>query len=330
MQISISNVILLLLLLLNGCGGGGGGSSSSSTTTTPTVFASGNSMAYLRHLAFDGNYLYVVDSNTVATSTSPISYAHLRQFSATSSGSAATTFENSSTNLKNIFSVVKFNSDLLMTATVVGGSSGVIKVSLSGSTYLFTDKVVLSNSLYGLAVDSTNNRLFVADQSGPSILIYDQYYVACGSTNTNCTLSSPISGPWTRPTGLAYNGNYGGTGYIYVTDYSGGTAGLYKINASTLAVTSISSSLFKNPNGVAINTSTGDVYVVNTGTGDTDSTILKITSAGVVSTFLDGSVTSNMLCKPIGAAISGSYLYVTNGICTTNITYASSVIKINL
>ena len=332
MRISISTVFLLFFLLLNGCGGGGGGSSSSSTTTTPTVFASGNSMAYLRHLTFDGNYLYVVDSNTVDTSTSPISYAHLRQFSATTSGSTATTFENTSTNLKNIFSVVKFNSDLLMTATVVvSGSSGVIKVSLSGSTYSFTDKVVLpTNSLYGLAVDSTNNRLFVADQSGPSILIYDQYYVACGSTNTNCTISSPISGPWTRPTGLAYNGNYGGTGYIYVTDYSGGSAGLYKINASTLAVTSISSSLFKNPNGIAINTSTGDVYVVNTGTGDADSTILKITAAGVVSTFLDGSITSNMLCKPIGAAISESYLYVTNGSCTTNFTYASSVIKINL
>jgi hypothetical protein len=57
---------------------------------------------------------------------------------------------------------------------------------------------------------------------------------------------------------------------------------------------------------------------------------LKITDAGVVSTFLDGSITSNMLCKPIGAAISGSYLYITNGICTTNSTYASSVIKISL
>ena len=330
MRISISTVFSLFFLLLNGCGGGGGGSSSSSTTTTPTVFASGNSMAYLRHLTFDGNYLYVVDSNTVDTSASPISYAHLRQFSATTSGSTATTFENTSTDLKDIFSVVKFNSDLLMTATVVVGRPGVIKVSLSGLTYSFTTKVDLSNSLYGLAVDSTNNRLFVANQSGPSILIYDQYYVACGSTNTNCTISSPISGPWTRPTGLAYNGNYGGTGYIYVTDYSGGSAGLYKINASTLAVTSISSSLFKNPNGIAINTSTGDVYVVNTGTGDADSSILKITDAGVVSTLLDGSITSNMLCKPIGAAISGSYLYITNGICTTNSTYASSVIKISL
>jgi DNA-binding beta-propeller fold protein YncE len=328
MRISISTVLLLFFLLMNGCGGGGGGSSSSSTSTTPTVFASGNSMAYLRHLTFDGNYLYVVDSNTVDTSAS--SYAHLRQFSATTSGSTATTFENTSEDLKDIFSVVKFNSDLLMTANVVIGSPGVIKVSLNGSTYSFTTKVNLSASLYGLAVDSTNNRLFVTNQSGPSILIYDQYYVACGSTNTNCTISSPISGPWTRPTGLAYNGNYGGTGYIYVTDYSGGSAGLYKINASTLAVTSISSSLFKNPNGIAVNTSTGDVYVVNTGTGDADSSILKITDAGVVSTFLDGSITSNMLCKPIGAAISGSYLYITNGICTTNWTYASSVIKISL
>ena len=105
---------------------------------------------------------------------------------------------------------------------------------------------------------------------------------------------------------------------------------LYKINTSTLVVSSITSPLFNYPNGIAINTSSGDVYVVNTGSGDTDSSILKITSDGTVSTFLDGSVTSNMLCKPIGAAISGSYLYVTNGVCTTNSTYASSVIKISL
>lgn len=324
MRISISSVIWLLVLLLNGCGGGGGGTSSSSTSTTPTVFASGNSMAYLRHLAFDGtNYLYVVDSNTLSTSTSPISYGHLRQFSGTTSGSSATTFENTATDLKNIFSVAKFNTDLLVTGETTSGSQGVIKVSLSGSNYVYTPKIsVINISLYGLAVDTVNSHLFVVNQSAKTILIHDSSYSAIAA--------SPISAGWTEPTGLAYNGNYGGVGYIYVTDYRGGSSGLYKINTSSFAVSVISSSLFNYPNGVAVNTSTGDVYVVNTGSSDTDSSILKITSAGAVSTFLDGSVTSNMLCKPIGAAISGNYLYVTNGICTTNSAYSSSVIKINL
>ena len=331
MRISIFAIIFISVLLVSGCGGGGGASSTSSSTTSITVFASGNSMAYLRHLAFDGDYMYVVDSNTLDTPTSPISYAHLRQFSATTTGSTATTFENTSINLKNVFSVTKFNSNLLVTGTVVGGSQGVIELSKTGSTYAFTPQIVLTNiSLYGLAVDTTNSRLFIANQSGPTILIYDKYYAVCSSVNLTCNLASPISGSWIQPTGLAYNGNYSGTGYIYVTDYSGGTAGLYKINASTLAVSVITSSLFNYPNGVAVNTDTGDVYVVNTGTGDTDSSILKVTSDGVVSTFLDGSVTSNMLCKPIGAAISGSYLYITNGTCTFNSTYASSVIKISL
>jgi DNA-binding beta-propeller fold protein YncE len=324
MRISISTVFFILVLLLSGCGGGGGGTSSSSTTTTPTVFASGNSMAYLRHLAFDGtNYLYVVDSNTLSTSTSPISYGHLRQFSATTSGSTAITFENTTADLKNIFSVIKFNNDLLVSGETTNGSQGVIKITLSSGTYTYTPKIsVINLSLYGLAADTVNSRLFVVNQSAKTILIHDSGYSAISA--------SPISGGWTEPTGLAYNGNYGGVGYIYVTDYRGGSSGLYKINTSSFAVSVISSSLFNYPNGVAVNTSTGDVYVVNTGSGDTDSSILKITAAGLVTTFLAGSVTSNMLCKPIGAAISGSYLYVTNGICTTNSAYASSVIKINL
>ena len=95
MRISISTVSLVLVLLLHGCGGGGGGTSSSSTTTTsPSIFTTGKTMAYLRHLIFDGSYLYVVDSESLNT---PSSYGHLRQFGATS-GSFVTTYENATTN----------------------------------------------------------------------------------------------------------------------------------------------------------------------------------------------------------------------------------------
>ena len=273
-------------------------------------------MAYLRHLLLDGSYLYVVDSESLNT---PSSYGHLRQFGATS-GSFVTTYENATTNFEDIYSVVKFNGDLLVTASYVIPPSGtdmqgILKISAASGVYTYSNPYPSSNSLYGLAADS--NYLYIADQSAAAIIICTTAY--------SCT--SSITSTWVKPTGLAYDGS----SYIYVTDYSPSiTKGLYKINTSSRAVTSVSSSLFNQPNGVAVNSSTGDVYVVNTGTGDTDSSILKITSAGVVSTFLDGSVTSNMLCKPIGAAISGSYLYITNGICTTNSTYASSVIKISL
>jgi DNA-binding beta-propeller fold protein YncE len=294
------------------------------------VFASGNSMAYLRHLAFDGSYLYVVDSNTSATSLAPVSYGHLRQISSTS-GSLVTTFEPPSTYLKDVFSFAKFNGSYLVTATIVGGSTGVTEIN--SSTYAFTTKAVLS-SPYGLAVDPSNDparaQLFAANQSANTVVVYDTSYAIlksiCNSTTNLTCASSTANADWVFPTGLAYDGS----AYIYVTSFSGRDKGLYKIKTSDYSVTSISSSLFNNPNGVAVNTTTGDVYVVNTGSGDTDSSILKITSNGTVSTFLDGSVTSNMLCKPIGAAISDSYLFITNGVCTTNSTYASSVIKISL
>jgi DNA-binding beta-propeller fold protein YncE len=326
MRISISIVFLMLGLLLSGCGGGGGSGSTSTTSTSPTVFASGNSMAYLRHLAFDGSYLYVVDSNTSATSTSPVSYGHLRQIGATS-GSLVTTFEPTSTYLKDVFSFAKFNGSYLVTATIVGGNTGITEIN--SSTYAFTNKAVLSGP-YGLAVDTGNTRLYAANQSANTVVVYDTSYTIlksiCNTSTYSSCVSSTSNADWVYPTGLAYDGST----YIYVTSFSGGTKGLYKISTSDYTVTSISSSLFNNPNGVAVYTSTGDIYVVNTGSGDTDSSILKVTSAGVVSTFLDGSVTSNMLCKPIGAAISGSYLYITNGTCTFNSTYASSVIKISL
>jgi hypothetical protein len=327
MRNSFGLFVLGLALLINGCGGGGGGSgSSSSTSTSPTVFASGNSMAYLRQLAFDGSYLYVVDSNTSATSLAPVSYGHLRQISATS-GSLVTTFEPPSTYLKDVFSFAKFNGSYLVTATIVGGSTGVTEIN--SSTYAFTNKAVLS-SPYGLAVDTGYTHLFAANQSANTVVVYDTSYTIlksiCNTTTNGACASSTANADWVFPTGLAYDG----LAYIYVTSFSGGNKGLYKIKTSDYSVTSISSTLFNNPNGVAVYTTTGDVYVVNTGSGDTDSSILKITSDGTVSTFLDGSVTSNMLCKPIGAAISGSYLYVTNGVCTTNSTYASSVIKISL
>lgn len=328
MRNSIGFIVLVWALLLHGCGGGGGGSSSSSSTSTsPSVFASGNSMAYLRHLAFDGSYLYVVDSNTSATSSvAPVSYGHLRQINATS-GSLVTTFEPPSTYLKDVFSFAKFNGSYLVTATIVGGNTGITEIN--SSTYAFTNKAVLSGP-YGLAVDTGNTHLFAANQSANTVVVYDTSYAVlksiCNTTTNGACASSTSNADWVFPTGLAYDGS----AYIYVTSFSGGVKGLYKIKTSDYSVTSISSSLFNNPNGVAVYATTGDVYVVNTGTGDTDSSILKVTSTGVVSTFLDGSVTSNMLCKPIGAAISGSYLYITNGICTTNSTYASSVIKINL
>ena len=317
MRNSFGLFVLGLALLINGCGGGGGGSSSSgSTTTSPSIFTTGKTMAYLRHLLFDGSYLYVVDSESLNT---PNTYGHLRQFSSTT-GSFVTTYENSSTNFEDVYSVTKFNSDLLISGSYVSGggtiAQGVIKITNNSGNYSYTTFYSSSDSLYGLVADA--NYLYVANQSTNSIVV-------CNAANS-CGTS--ITGTWVRPTGLAYDGS----SYIYVTDYSPtSNKGLYKIKISDQSVTSVSSSLFNKPNGVAVYSSTGDVYVVNTGTSDTDSSVLKISSNGAtISTFLDGSLTSSMLCKPVGAAISGNYLYISNGTCSANSAYANAVIKISL
>jgi len=132
-----------------------------------------------------------------------------------------------------------------------------------------------------------------------------------------------------RETGLAYDS----AGYIYVTTNTGGSDGVYRISTSsfTSSLFASSATLFKNPIGIAVRSSPKEIYVINKGTTDTNSNVLKISSDGVTITkFLDGADASSMLCAPIGAAINGNILYISNGTCTANSTYAKSVIKVTL
>ena len=132
-----------------------------------------------------------------------------------------------------------------------------------------------------------------------------------------------------NPQGLAYDN----AGYIYVTTNTGGSDGVYRISTSTFTSSLFASSgtLFKNPIGIAVRSSPKEIYVINKGTTDTNSNVLKISSDGATITkFLDGADASSMLCAPIGAAINGNILYISNGTCTANSTYAKSVIKVTL
>jgi DNA-binding beta-propeller fold protein YncE len=140
------------------------------------------------------------------------------------------------------------------------------------------------------------------------------------------------------PSGIAFDSTLG---YMYVTRQSATSAGVYKISTSSYAastfVSSSFGSIFNNPTGIAVRSAYKEVYVANTGTtaGDTDSSILKITydssgNATAVTTFLSGTSASSMLCGPVGLAINGTTLYISNGTCTTNSTYAKSVIKVTL
>ena len=329
MRANLSKFFLFwTLLFLSGCGGGGGGSSSSSSTYTasPSVFINSStisnvvSLGYLRQMFFDGTYLYVVNS-TDADQTS-------------SSGGKIYKFDTSGayissigTSIKWPFSVSVFNSNVFTVATdTVGGNSGLI--NLTSST---TPVVTALSSPYGVGIDSTNSRVFISDVGSGT---YADGVVIYNVGSYTSVVASVTVG--SKPSGLAYESSLG---YMFVTRYSGGTAGVWKISTASPYTASAfaTSSLFNNPIGIAVRSTYKEVYVANTGTtaGDTDSSILKITydssgNATAVTTFLSGTSTSSMLCGPVGLAINSNVLYISNGTCTTNSAYAKSVIKVTL
>ena len=319
------------LLFLSGCGGGGGSSSSSSTyTASPSVFINSStisnvvSLGYLRQMFFDGTYLYVVNSDSSDYSGT---IGNVYQFN--TSGAYVSTISSS---MKWPYAVSVYNSNVFVTGKSTVGSLGIGLINLTSST---TPVVTGLPSVYGVGVDSTNGYIYISDVGSNltnNIVIYD--------IKTTGTPASPTSigsvNVTSSPSGFAYDSSLG---YMFVTRYSGGTAGVWKISTASPYTASAfaTSSLFNNPIGIAVRSTYKEVYVANTGTtaGDTDSSILKITydssgNATAVTTFLSGTSTSSMLCGPVGLAINGNVLYISNGTCTTNSAYAKSVIKVTL
>ena len=318
------------LLLLSGCGGGGGGTASSSGTytATPSVFINGSvissidptmSLGFVRQMAFANGYLYIVDSD--ASDFGTVGHV-IKVNSAGTTASYVIAPDGSATSMKWVYAVaISANGSVLTTGTNVGGTTGVINLSLRKNPV-----ITAPNTSYGLAIDG--NTLYISDTGGTNntVVRYDI---------TNPTLPSLITIPTSfvtvanSPQGLAYDNS----GYIYVTTNTGGFDGVYRISTSTFTSSLFASSatLFKNPIGVAVRSSPKEIYVINKGTTDTNSNVLKISSDGATITkFLDGADASSMLCAPIGAAINGNILYISNGTCTANSAYAKSVIKVTL
>jgi DNA-binding beta-propeller fold protein YncE len=270
---------------------------------------------------FDGTYLYV-SSSLDADQTTSLGGA-IYKFN--TSGALVSTVSSS---LKWPFSVAVYSSNVFAVATDTGGSGSTGLINMTSST---TPVVTALSSPYGVGIDSSNARVYVSDVGGGtyanSVVVYSEDY----SLLTFVSIGS-------SPSGIAFDSTLG---YMYVTRQSATSAGVYKISTSSYAastfVSSSFGSIFNNPTGIAVRSAYKEVYVANTGTtaGDTDSSILKITydssgNATAVTTFLSGTSASSMLCGPVGLAINGTTLYISNGTCTTNSTYAKSVIKVTL
>jgi len=332
MRTNLLNLFLAWsLLLLSGCGGGGGGSSSSSSTYTasPSVFINSStismSLGFLRQMAFSNGYLYFADSDLSDFG----SVGHVYKVnSAGTSAAYVTAPDGNSSSMKWVYAVaIASDGSVLTTGTdITAGVPGVIDLSSTKTPVIRGSNI--NYVPYGLAIDSTNKVLYVTNTGGSnnSVVRYD---ISNPSSPTQITLPNTSVIVGSSPQGLAYDSD----GYVYVTTNTNGSDGVYKITISsfTSSLFSSSATLFANPMGIAVRSSPKEIYVVNKGTTDTNSNVLKISSDGLtVTKFLDGADSSSMLCAPIGAAINGNVLYISNGTCTANSSYAKSVIKVTL
>ena len=277
-------------------------------------------------MIFNGDYLYVVDS---AAATGAV-VGRVRKFYSLSGAYVTTVIAigGAADQQNSVYSVAVNNGNIFVTGTDnSGGLTGTGLINLTSNT---SNKTGLNiNSPYGLAIDPdpVNPRIYISDigGTGNKVAIYD----IAASPPTQTTPAKTVA---SNPVGLAYDSS----GYIYVTTQTGGSDGVYKIPTSSPYTPSAfaNSSLFKMPNGIAVRSSPKEIYVVDTGTTDTNSSVLKISSDGLtVTKFLDGASSSSMLCSPIGAAINDNVLYISNGLCLSsnvNYPYAKSVIKVTL
>jgi DNA-binding beta-propeller fold protein YncE len=323
----MKNKFLVLCLLVSaallGCGGGGGGASSgggsqqnNGVTTTVDVFVSGanSSLSYPKLMAFFGADLYVVDASSA---TSP-------------STGTVVKFSSSGARQSSIGSFIDpvgiaFFTDGTTFVTGRKPIAGTGLLELNRSTGDITERVVGINP-YGIAVNTTNNAaIYVAAPSAGKVYIYNSAFSSIG------TVGGVLVG--NTPTALAFDS---AQSKIYVTKNDGGSHGVDQIDTTSVsspAVAFATSALFDKPNGIAVRNSPHEIYVVNTGTTESQSSVLKISSDGAtVTTFLSASNAAHKLCSPIGAAINGNDLYVVNGNCTSspNNAYARAILKIAL
>ncbi len=312
---------LLLSFALVGCGGGGGAAGTGSqqnnpVTTTVDVFvsAANSSLSYPKLMAFFGSDLYVVDASSAASpangTVAKFNSAGVRQ------GSIGSFIDP--------IGIAFFTNG---TTFVTGRNpiAGTGLLELNRGNGVISDRVININP-YGIAINISNNdAIYVAAPAANKVYIYNSAFNSIGTVGGVAVANGP--------TGLAYDS---ARSKIYVTRHDGGNNGVDQIDTtsvSSAATAFATSALFDKPSGIAVRSSPHEVYVVNTGTTEAQSSVVKISSDGTsVTTFLTASNAAHKLCSPIGAAISGNDLYVVNGNCTTspNNAYARAILKIAL
>lgn len=294
------SVLLLVAATLLGCGGGGGGGSSGGSGgaglggggLSISVFSAGGSLNGPRHMVFYGGNLYV--ANQLGNSILKID------------GSGNQTVILASNRITAPIGIATDGVDFFVSGTnTISSVQGIFPFPVAGNVL---GAELATCNCYGLVatpaagVINGSGRLYSVDQGGNVVKVY----TSAGLRN------SPVVN--NGPTGLGLFNNT-----VFVTRHS---ATMSKIDITDAAATfSVdNASLFANPNGIAINPSNGDMYVVNEGTAGASS-VLKVTAAGGVSEFLPATASSK-LCYATGVAIKDSALYISNGNCAAGATAA--------
>jgi DNA-binding beta-propeller fold protein YncE len=292
------SILSLVAATLLGCGGGGGGGGSSGISDAGgvgggglsiSVFSAGGSLNGPRHMVFYGGNLYVANqggNNILMIDSLGNQTVRL-------------------TGITDPLGITTDGDDFFVSGTVAGIGQGVFPFTAAAGN--LRARLATCNC-YGLvatptiAVINGSGRLYSVDQGGNVVKVY----TSAGLRN------SLVVG--NGPTGLGFYNDI-----VYVTR---NTATMSTVDVNDFAATFNvnDASLFTKPNGIAINPSNGDMYVVNERIS-AESNVLKVTAAGVVSEFLPATPSSK-LCNATGVAIKDNALYISNGNCASGATAA--------
>jgi hypothetical protein len=281
---------ILLATMLSGCGGGGGGGGGASALPQPYIFSyqtlySGAALNEPKFMAFNGSELYVASNGN----------NQIVKFDTSTTNPTAAVVAS----FVKPFGIAFNNVGRLHASTNRAVGAGVYEIS-NGAATLVNGANCLTTNCYGLAFSSSNVLYWVDDD-------------ALKTTSNAFTVGTFLSG-------LAY-GNNG----VYATLYQQPQL-IDAIQKITFSPTQ-STSVLTTPNvtfdaqsvasanvgadgasGVAVDRN-GNIYVANS----LAKTIYKIAKSGSsVETFMDSSVNSGNLCKPVGLAIRGDSLYISD------------------
>lgn len=158
-------------------------------------------------------------------------------------------------------------------------------VSLAGSA-----RVVVGTGPSGLAVNSTTNKIYVANNQSNDISIIE------GATNSVMTVADPVA----NPSRVAINPV---TNKVYVSHSSSNTISV--LDGATNAVSTAADPNALNPSLMVVNTTTDRIYVANRSTNNI--TVIDGKTDSVTATIAVGA-------SPVGVAVDGqtNFIYVVN------------------